>query len=120
MSATSSERINRAIDLYGEFVDIESYSDQTYSEYGDLISQTTSDYVSIPAIYNTYGKSAPFETEGVFLEGDVSFFFKGNQSGIEESNTIIRENGERWKISKVTKHSLKGTPMVIEAKASNE
>lgn len=110
--------INKQIDKYGEEVEIEDFS-RSYSPHGDVI-QTTSEETSIMAIFNTYGRSSVFQNEGIFNEGDVSFFFKGSQDNVDEQNVIVRENGERWKITKVSKHYLQGVCVVQEANVKNE
>jgi hypothetical protein len=110
--------IDKQIDKYGEVVEIEDFT-RTYSPYGDaVLTQSTSE--EIRAIFNTYGKSSNFNSEGIFNEGDVSFFFKGGQDNVTEQNVIIRANGERWKIVRVSKHYLNGNRMVQEAAVKNE
>jgi hypothetical protein len=114
-----SSLISRKIDEHGELVTVQDIDTRTYSEFGDLINNTTTEYTSIPAIFNTYGRLAGFQTEGVFQEGDVSFFFKGEQEGISANNLIVRSNGEVWKIKRVYPSTYRGTIMVQEARVSN-
>lgn len=115
-----SDRIAKAIDREGELVAIEDYSSKVYSKWGDLQSQTTSNLTAIKTIFNQYGKSANYQTEGVFQEGDVSFFFKSDQTGVENHNVIVRANSERWKIVQVATHYARGSITHIEAKATQE
>jgi hypothetical protein len=110
--------IPKQIDKYGETVTLEKYASKTYSDYGDLINQTTTEY-SVKAIFNDYGTTQKYGGDGGFEESRFSFFFKPTQSGIEIGNVIERANGERWKITKASKHSLSGTQTVIEAPVSN-
>ena len=116
---TYARKIAAQIDKLGETVDIESYSSKTYSDYGDLVTQSTSDYTSVKAIFNQYGKSSFFQTEGVFENGDCSFFFKAGQSGLDNGNIIVRSNGERWKISKSYKNYIKGEEVHTECRVTN-
>ena len=115
-----ADRISKQISRIGELVDIEDYSSKTYSDYGDLVTQTTSTTTSIRAVFNQYGKSAGFQTEGVFEEGDCSFFFKGDQTGIENDNIVVRTDDTRWKITQVAPHYCKGSKTHIEARVNQE
>lgn len=113
-------RIGQAIDRIGELVSIEDYSSKTYSEYGDLVTQSTSDLTSIKAVFNQYGKSSTYFSEGLFQDGDVTFFFKADQAGVENENVVIRANGERWKITQIAPHYAKGSQTHQEAKVKIE
>lgn len=115
-----TNRINRAIEAYGELVSIEAYTTSSFSKWGDLLVSVTTAYTSIPTIFNTYGKQSQFQNEGIFEEGSVSFFFKGSQGGIENRNLIVRSNGERYLIKRVDKHYINGIAQVQEAQVSNE
>jgi hypothetical protein len=110
-----SDRIARAIEREGELVDIENYGTKTYSDYGDLVSQITSNLTNVRAVFNQYGKKAMLQTEGIFEEGDVTFFFKGDQPGVLNDNIIVRQNGERWKIMAISEHYGRGVKTHIEA-----
>ena len=109
---------NQAIDAQGEEVDIEVYSTQSYSDYGDLMSQTTTSY-TCNAIFNDYGTMLQFNPEGAFSQNRFSFFFKGSQPGIATKNIIVRSNGERWRILKPSNHTTRGNLVVQEAPVSN-
>lgn len=110
--------IDKQIDRIGESVNIEVYSGKTYSDYGDLLAQTSTIY-SVKGIFNTYGQNQRFVPEGQFIETKFSFFFKGSQTGIEEDNIIVRTNGERWKINRSYKHAEEGRVVVQEASVTN-
>ena len=114
----NSSHINKQIDRYGELVSIEDFSSQTYSDYGDLVTQTTSTS-SVKAIFNTYGNSSVYNPETNFDEIRYSFFFKGSQTGVETDNIVVRANGERWKITKTLNHSLSGETIVQESMVTN-
>lgn len=110
--------IPKTIHRYGETVSIKVYSGQTYSDYGDLDSATTT-LTSVNAIFNTYGVNQSYIPEGQFGEIRFSFFFDKNQTGIDVDNVIIRANGEIWKINKAVNHCLSGNKVVQEAIVTN-
>jgi len=112
-------KIRKKILDKGENVNLEVYSKPVYSDYGDLISQTTTIH-EVKAIFNTYGLGRSYNPEGVSEEAKFSFFFSGDQDGIVNGTVIIREDGERWKITKYFAHCLSGTPIVKEAMVENE
>lgn len=116
---TYAKRIAKIIDKRGELVNVENYSSKNYSDYGDLVTQSTSEYTSIKAIFNQYGLSSQYQTEGVFENGDVSFFFKSGQTGLSNGNIIVRANGERWKISQVYKNYVSGLETHTECRVTN-
>jgi len=111
-------QINKAIQWFGETVSIKVFSGETYSDYGDLTSATTS-LTSVKAIFNTYGLTQNFQPEGQFSEIRYSFFFDKDQTGLDVDNHIIRVNGEEWKINKVNKHAIYGNTAVQETMVSN-
>lgn len=110
--------IPKYIGQFGEEVDLEVYSSKTFSDYGDVSTQTTT-ISSVQAIFNTYGVKQNFVVEGQFLDTTYSFFFKPDQTGVEADNVIVRSDGSRWKINKVMKHALSGGTSVIEAGVRN-
>jgi len=114
-SASIKKKVDKVIDKYKESVTIEVYSDPTYSDYGDLMTQVTSEYTAVPALFNRYDKNTLFQPEGIFELGDSSVFFKGDQAGVKVNNVIVRANGERWKITKVGTNFLNFSGMVQEA-----
>jgi hypothetical protein len=114
------KKIAKTIDEYKELVDIEVFTSPTYSEYGDFISQTTSEYTSIPALFSKYDEYNQPEKEGIFQPGDVTIFFKGDQVGLELNNVVIRSNGERWKITKKNQYLLNARNMAKEVSVVKE
>lgn len=112
-------KIRKKILDKGETVDIEVLSAKTYSDYGDLISVTTT-IAEVKAIFNTYGLGRTYNPDGIYDEARFSFFFSGDQEGVSNGNIIVRENGERWKITKAFAHYLSGTAIVKEGMVSNE
>ena len=113
-----SSFIKKQITRYGEPIDLEVYSTESYSDYGDLIQQTTTLH-EVQSVFNTYGQRDSYNQEGSFGEASYSFFFPGEQTGLEINNIIVRADGERWKIEKVVKHSLSGKNVVTECAVSN-
>lgn len=105
--------ISKQIDRLGEDVTVESFLNQTYSEYGDLITQTTSES-NVKAIFNSFGVINYRYSDGQFEDTKFSFFFKGTQQRLDNKCIIERSNGERWKATKVINHFLNGTSMVKE------
>jgi hypothetical protein len=110
--------IKKAIHRYGENVTLVSYSDRTFSDWGDLLSATTTGY-SAKAIFNTYGINQRFVEEGQFGETNFSFFFDGEQEGVVIDNYIVRTNGEVWKINRALVHCIEGSVKVQEARVTN-
>lgn len=117
--ANKIDKIRKKITDKGETVSIEVLSAQTYSEYGDLISVTTT-ISDVKAIFNTYGLGRTYNPQGVSEDAKFSFFFSGDQTGVNNGNIIERSDGERWKITRAFAHYLSGTPIVKEAVVSNE
>jgi hypothetical protein len=114
-SSSIKKRVDKVIEKYKEAVTIQVFAEPTYSDYGDLISQVTSEYTNVPALFNRYSKDTQIHPEGIFELGDSSIFFKGTQEGIEVGNVVTRSNGERWKITKVANNFLNYNSMVREA-----
>ena len=119
-SATIYNKVAKVIDDYSENVTIEVFSTKTYSDYGDLVTQLTSEYTNVPALFNRYSKDTGYEPEGIFSLGDSSVFFKGDQLGVTVGNVIVRSNGERWKIIKIDNNILNARKMVQEAGIKQE
>lgn len=107
--------INNQIDLLGELVTITVKSSKTYSDWGDEAS-TETETSDVKAVFNVYGKPRESNDEGKFLEGDLTFFFKSDQSGIENGTKVTRANGEVFQISDPMDHGIQGTTQVQEAK----
>ena len=106
--------INKEIDLLGELVTITIKSNKTYSKWGDE-SSTNTDTADIKAIYNVYGRPSIPGKEGNFQEGELTFFFKSDQTGIENGTKITRANLEVFEIRDVRSHGVEGNILVQEA-----
>lgn len=112
--------ISKQIDRFGETVTVKVYGpNKVYSDYGDLVTTSTTSYIGVKSIFNTYGQTQTYVSEGAFAQTKFSFFFKPDQSGLDIDNVIIRSNGESWKINRPLKHSLSGKTVVIEAAVQN-
>ena len=112
-------KIRKNINRLGETVDLEVLSAPTYSDYGDLISNTTTIH-EVKAIFNTYGLGRSYNPEGISDDAKFSFFFSGSQTGIANGNIIVREDGTRWKIMRSLSHYLSGNCIVQETIVNNE
>ena len=105
--------INREIESLGELVTITVKSSKTYSDWGDE-SNTETDTLNVKAVFNVYGKPSIFQPEGDFQEGDVAFFFKSDQTGLDIGTNITRSNGEVYEISDTRDPGLQGSAYVNE------
>jgi len=108
--------INREIEKLAELVTITVSSNKTYSEWGDETA-TETETENVKAVYNVYSRNSSFESEGDFQNGDLTFFFKSDQSGIVNGTKITRANGEVFEISDVRSHGAYGNTYVKEALA---
>ena len=115
MGLIDTNLIDNQIDLLGELVTITVKSSKTYSDWGDEAS-TETDTTDVKAIFNVYGTPRESNDEGKFLEGDLTFFFKSGQAGIENGTKVTRANGEIFQISDPMDHGIQGTTHVQEAK----
>jgi len=106
--------ISQEIDLLGELVTITVKSAQTYSDWGDE-SATETTTANIKAIYNVYGRRSVYQPEGDFQEGDLTFFFKPDQTGIVNGTKITRSNSETFIIEDIRSHGVEGNIHVKEA-----
>lgn len=106
--------VNNEIDVLGELVTITTKSDRTYSDWGDETATETS-ATSIKAIYNVYSNANTFQKEGNFQSSEITFFFKSNQTGIENGTKVTRTNGEIYSIVDTREHGVEGNIHVIEA-----
>ena len=112
-------KIRKKILDKGEDVSLEVLSSPTHSDYGDLITVTTT-ITDVKAIFNTYGLGRSYNPDGMLDESKFSFFFSGEQTGIDNGNIIVRADGTRWKIDKHLSHCLSGYTIVHEALTKNE
>lgn len=106
--------INKEIELLGELVTITVKSNKTYSDWGDE-SATETETEDVKAIFNVYGKMSVYEPSGDFQEGDMTFFFKSDQSGIVNGTKITRTDSEEYQIEDARTHGVQGNYYVIEA-----
>ena len=89
-------------------------SGKTYSDWGDE-SATETDTLNVKAIYNVYGRASISNIEGSFQDGSLTFFFKSDQSGIENGTKVTRSSGEVFKIDDMRAHGVEGNILVQEA-----
>lgn len=106
--------INKEIDTLGELVTITVKSARTYSDWGDETA-TETETISVKAIYNVYSRGSRSEAEGSFQGGELTFFFKSDQSGIVNGTKITRTNGEVFSIRDTRNQGVEGNIHVIEA-----
>ena len=118
MSYVDYSSLRKALLRLAEPVTIESYSTQTYSDWGDLVNQTTTIY-SAYGVFNTYGDNQMYNPEGTFKASRYSFFFEDDQEGTEDNNIIVRADGTRWKIMKTVIHASEGANRVKECAVQN-
>lgn len=119
MPSSYARRIERVINNKGELVDVIIKEQPTYSDYGDLVSSTDKEIRGVKAVFNQYGLSSEYVTEGQFQSGDVSFFFKAGQTGLFNGNLIRRKNGELWKITSTYKNAVGGVESHTECRVTN-
>lgn len=105
--------INRQIDLLGELVTITAKSSKTYSDWGDG-SATETDTENVKAVFNVYGKTNVFQDEGIFQNGDITFFFISDQTDLVQGTKITRANGDTYEIDDTRDHGIQGTVHVNE------
>ncbi len=106
--------VNSQIELLGELVTITVKSSKTYSDWGDETA-TETDTENVKAVYNVYGRSGNSEIEGKFQSGELTFFFKSDQSNIVNGTKVTRTNGEVFSIRDVKSHGVEGNIQVKEA-----
>lgn len=114
MAQIPTNIVNKEIDLLGELVTITVESDRTYSDWGDETATETAT-TKIKAIYNVYGRPSIGVSEGSFQEGDLTFFFRSDQSGITNGTNITRSNGEIFSVRDTRAHGVEGNILFYEA-----
>lgn len=115
--ALSTGIVDSQIEIFGELVTITVKSSKTYSDWGDE-SSTETDTTDVKAVYNVYGKPSNSYEEGKFQEGDITFFFKSDQTGIVRGTKVTRANGHVYSIGDVSDHGTQGSTYLQEAKVS--
>ena len=106
--------INKEIDLLGELVTLTVKSSETYSDWGDE-SATETETTGVKALYNVYSGRGDSEMEGKFQAGNLTFFFKSDQSSVQNGTKVTRTNGEEYSIRDTRAHGVEGNIQVIEA-----
>jgi len=106
--------VDKEIELLGELVTLTAKSGQTYSNWGDETATETAT-TDVKAIYNVYGRPSVGNTEGSFQEGELTFFFKSDQTGIANGTKVTRSNSEVFSIMDVRAHGVEGNTLFYEA-----
>ena len=99
------------IDYIGESVTVRSVS-RAYSDYGD-VTETNTDTNGVKCIVNEITPEESKNAEGIFIDADKRFFFKGTQSNLTNGNKIIYDS-KTYEIVKVNKQTASGTTFIIE------
>ena len=107
--------IDSQIEIFGELVTLTVKSNKTYSDWGDE-SITETDLPNVKAVYNVYGQPSMQYPEGKFQSGEISFFFKSDQTGIVRGTKITRSNGSVYSISDTMDFGIQGNIYVQEVK----
>jgi len=118
MALINLNLINNQIDLLGELVTITVKSSKTYSDWGDE-SATETDTTSVKVIFNVYGKPSAFQDEGIFQNGDITFFFKSGQASLVQGTKITRSNGDTYEVDDHRGHGIQGNTYVNEVLVKN-
>ena len=87
------KHINKIIDRVGNSVIISVKKDTTYDDWGNEYFNTSSN-ISTSAIVNDISGDEDFGTDGVLVENDKIFFFKSDEVGLTNENTIIYDDYE--------------------------
>ena len=84
----------------------------TYSDYGDA-TETNTDTAGVKAVVNDFNPEEAKNAEGIMINADKKFFFKGNQANLTNGNKVIYDS-KTYEIVKVNKQTASGTTFVIE------
>jgi hypothetical protein len=84
---------------------------KTYSDYGDA-TETNTD-TTVTAIVNDITAEEVKYKEGIFINTDKRFFFKGTQTGLTNGNKIIYDS-KTYEIVRVNKQTAGSVTYVIE------
>jgi hypothetical protein len=106
--------VSNEIEIFGELVTLTTKSAKTYSDWGDG-KATETEIEDVKAVYNVYENSYSQEMEGKMKIGQITFFFKPDQTGIEYGTSVTRTNGEVYEIKDVRDHGIQGSSYVKEA-----
>ena len=107
-------QIRKEIEYYGNTVTVRVVTDDSYSKWGDA-SETTADTESVTAMVQTLSADDELVREGIFQSGDLIFWFKSDESNIENGNRIIWQS-EGYEINEVIKHYLGDVLYSLEAR----
>jgi head-tail adaptor len=108
------QQISKEIDYFGSTITLRSVTDASYSAWGDP-TETTSDTASIKSMVQTLTQEDQLVKEGIFLPGDIIFWFKGNRTDIIRGYRI-QYNSKWYEIVDVLEHDVADTTYVIEAR----
>lgn len=106
------KHINKIINRVGNDIIISNKKNIQYDDWGNEYTQISSN-VSTIAIVNDISGSESFETEGILVPNDKIFFFKSDEGGITNENTIIYENDE-YNIVKIIPYKAENTQQQYE------
>ena len=84
------------------------------SKWGDK-TESLSNETGIKAVFNIITQDDKYNLEGIFKEGDILFFFKGDQANVTRGNRI-QYNSTWYEILEVTEHKYSGTVWMQTAK----
>lgn len=113
MGLIDTNLIDNQIDLMGELVTLTVKSSKTYSDWGDE-SATETNTTNVKAVFNVYGKTNVFQDEGIFQNGDITFFFKSDQANLVQGTKITRANGDTYETDDPSDHGIQGITHVTE------
>ena len=102
------------IDDFGETITLRTVTKSDYNKWGDP-TESTSDATSIKAVFNIITQDDKYNPEGIFKEGDVLFFFKGDQANVTRGNRIIY-NSATYEIIEIFEHKYSGIVWMQTAK----
>jgi len=111
MAKICSSQFSKEIDGLAETVTVRSVT-KTYSDYGD-VTETNSDTSGVKAVVNDITPEEAKNAEGIMINADKRFFFKGTQANLTNGNKIIYDS-KTYEIVKVNKQTASGTTFVIE------
>ena len=104
-------QFSKEIDGLAETVTVRSAA-RTYSDYGD-VTEVNTDETGVKAVVNDLTPEETKNAEGIMLNADKRFFFKGTQSNLINGNKIIF-NSKTYEIVRVINNAASGTTYIIE------
>ncbi len=106
----------KEIDDFGETITLRTITKSSYNKWGDP-TEANSDETGIKAVFNIITQDDKYNPEGIFKEGDILFFFKGDQANVTRGNRI-QYNSTWYEILEVTENKYSGTVWLQTAKVS--